>query len=184
MKRLILLVSVAVVIPVMLAACARDATEAESARGPQEGYALADVRSTRDGEGPSRGDEGTHRERAPDTRGPSITITRPGDGATVHGGALRVGVAIEGFELVSQRVRPPFPPPVAGQGHVHFYLDTRELPTTHSPPATGVYRSVAETAYTWTGVAPGRHSLAVQLVGKDHAPLRPQAKDRITVQVG
>jgi hypothetical protein len=114
---------------------------------------------------------------------PAIALRRPADGQSVRGGAVTVSVAVEGFELVEQRVRPPFPPPVHGKGHVHFYLDTERLPTTHSPPATGTYRSISGRTYTWTGLAPGTHSLAVQLVGKDHAPLRPPAKDRVTVDV-
>ena len=93
-------------------------------------------------------------------------------------------MAVEDFKVVNQRVRPPFPSPVPGQGHVHFYLDTKTLPTTHGPPATGAYRSTSATSYRWTGVGPGEHSFSVQLVGKDHAPLRPPAKDRITVEVG
>ena len=91
---------------------------------------------------------------------------------------------VKAFTLVHQRVRPPFPSPVAGQGHVHYYLDTKRLPTTHSPPATGVYRSIPATDYTWTGVAPGKRSFAVQLVGRDHAPLTPPVTDRITLDVG
>lgn len=107
----------------------------------------------------------------------------PLDGRTVRGNAVAVSVSVEGFEIVEQRVRPPFPPPVPGQGHVHFYLDTERLPTRHGPPATGAYRSVSTTTYTWPGVPPGRHSLAVQLVGRDHVPLRPPVSDRITVDV-
>ena len=116
-------------------------------------------------------------------RPPSIDIVRPVDGQRIRGDQVTVKVKVKNFRIVEQRVRPPFPPPVAGRGHVHFYLDTKRLPTRHGPPETGAYRSVSTTTYTWVGVPPGRHSLAVQLVGKDHAPLRPQAKDRITVEV-
>ena len=108
---------------------------------------------------------------------------RPVGGERIRGDQVTVTVSVDNFRVVQQRVRPPFPPPVAGRGHVHFYLDTKRLPTRHGPPATGVYRSMSTTRYTWVGVPPGRHSLAVQLVGKDHAPLRPQAKDRITVEL-
>lgn len=116
-------------------------------------------------------------------RPPSIDIVRPVDGQRIRGGQVTVKVKVKNFRVVEQRVRPPFPPPVAGRGHVHFYLDTKRLPTRHGPPETGAYRSVSTTTYTWVGVPPGRHTLAVQLVGKDHAPLRPQAKDRIAVEV-
>ena len=129
----------------------------------------------------------THRSRGvPAARNrtprPSIDIVRPG-GGTVSGPRVTVSVSVRGFDVVEQRVRPPFPRPIAGKGHVHFYLDTKRLPREHGPPATGAYRSTSTTTYTWTGVAPGRHSLAVQLVGKDHVPLSPPVKDRVTVAV-
>jgi len=114
---------------------------------------------------------------------PSIEIVRPVAREAVRGDAVTVSVVVKAFKLVNQRVRPPFPPPVAGQGHVHYYLDTKSLPTTHSRPATGVYRSIPATDYTWTGVAPGKRSFAVQLVGRDHAPLTPPVTDRITLDV-
>ena len=114
---------------------------------------------------------------------PSIEIVRPKSGATIRGGQVRASVSIDNFDVVEQRVRPPFPGPVEGKGHIHFYLDTMRLPTEHGPPATGAYRSVTTPSYTWTGLAPGRHSLAVQLVGKDHVPLRPPARDSLSVVV-
>ena len=114
---------------------------------------------------------------------PSIRILTPARGENV-GSSVAVEVSIENFKVVPQHTRPPFPSAKAGKGHVHFYLDADRLPTVHGPPATGVYRSVSTTTYTWTGVAPGRHSLGVQLVGRDHAPLRPAVKDRVTVEVG
>ena len=117
------------------------------------------------------------------TTGPAVRILEPSTDLTAHGGVVTVSVAIEGFKLASQRVRPPFPAPVPGRGHVHFYLDTKTLPTTHSPPSTGSSRSVSGTSYTWIGVAPGRRRFAVQLVGKDHAPLTPPVTDEITVEV-
>ena len=115
--------------------------------------------------------------------GAAVEIRRPAAGGAVRGDAVAVSVAVRGFEIVRQRPRPPFPPPSAGKGHVHFYLDTERLPRRHGPPTTGAYRSTSTTSYTWTGVAPGRHSLAVQLVGRDHVPLSPPVSDRITVDV-
>jgi hypothetical protein len=121
--------------------------------------------------------------KAPVPPRPSISILTPADGRTVHATAVTVSVAVNDFNIVEQRVRPPFPRPVAGKGHVHFYLDAKTIPTTHSPPTTGAYRSISGTTYTWTGLGSGRHALAVQLVGKDHVPLSPQAKDEVTVTV-
>lgn len=83
------------------------------------------------------------------------------------------------FKVVNKQ----FQRPVAGEGHVHFYLDVTNLPRTHVYPSPVHYHSISGTTYTWTGVNPGRHVLAVQLVGNDHVPLRPQAKDEVTITV-
>lgn len=120
---------------------------------------------------------------APAPPRPSISILTPTDRSTARSGEVTVAVSVKDFNVVEQQVRPPFPPPMAGEGHVHFYLDTETLPTTHSPPATGTYRSISETTHVWTGVAPGRHTFAVQLIGNDHAPLSPPAQDRVTITV-
>jgi hypothetical protein len=116
---------------------------------------------------------------APTARGPLITILTPKAGSTVHGSTVRVSVLVKRFKVVPRQ----FQPPVAGEGHVHFYLDVKTLPTTHTYPSPVPYRSISGTTYTWTGVSPGRHTVAVQLVGNDHVPFRPQVKDRVTVTV-
>ena len=76
-----------------------------------------------------------------------------------------------------------FQPPVDGEGHVHFYLDVEELPTTHARPTSGEYRSVSRTDYVWSNVPRGKHVFAVQLVGNDHVPLEPPARDEVTVTI-
>lgn len=184
MNRFVLLPSISALVAWALAACGGQAAEAPSATGPQRGdRPVAVAHGAADAERAPRRDGADRPQGTADASGPSIEIVKPADGQTVRGGALTVSVSVKRFEVVNQRVRPPFPAPVAGQGHVHFYLDTKMLPTTHSPPTTGAYRSVSDTAYTWTGVDRGRRSVAVQLVGKDHAPLRPAVKDRMTVDV-
>lgn len=110
---------------------------------------------------------------------PSITIVSPKAGATVHGRAIRVTVAVRSFNPRG----PQFSRPVAGEGHVHFYLDVATLPRTHMYPSPVRYRSVSGTTYAWVNVQPGRHTVAVQLVGNDHVPLRPPTTARLTVTV-
>jgi hypothetical protein len=107
-----------------------------------------------------------------------VAIRTPRTGATVHGSTIRVSVSLRNFKLHEQ-----FRLPVAGQGHVHFYLDVEKLPTTHAYPSPVPYRSISGNTYAWSGVRPGRHVLAVQLVGNDHVPLRPPVTDRVTVIV-
>lgn len=110
---------------------------------------------------------------------PSITIVTPKAGSRVHGRSIRVSVSVKGFDVVHKQ----FQRPVAREGHVHFYLDIKTLPKTHTYPSRVPYRSLSETSYTWTGVRPGRHTVAVQLVGNDHVPLRPPAMDRVAITV-
>lgn len=112
-------------------------------------------------------------------RGPSIAILAPQAGSTLHGRTIRVSALVKGFNPLHEQ----FQPPMAREGHVHFYLDVKRLPTTHTYPSPVPYRSISGTSYTWTGVTPGRHTVAVQLVGNDHVPLRPPATDRIAITV-
>ena len=127
---------------------------------------------------PSQGWSSPSTKSAPSAR-PSIVILTPRASSTVHGRSIRVSVSVKGFDPRHEQ----FQPPVAGEGHVHFYLDVKRLPTTHVYPSPVPYRSISGTAYTWTGVSPGRHTVAVQLVGNDHVPLRPQVTDRVTITV-
>jgi hypothetical protein len=112
-------------------------------------------------------------------RRPVITILRPKAGSTVQGSRVRVSVSVTRFKIVNKQ----FQPPVANEGHVHFYLDVKTLPMTHAYPSPVHYHSVSGTTYTWTGVRPGRHTVAAQLVGNDHVPLRPAATDRVAITV-
>ena len=112
-------------------------------------------------------------------RGPTVTIVTPKAGARIHGRTVRVSVRVRNFKVVEKQ----FQRPVAREGHVHFYLDVRNLPTTHVYPSPVHYHSISGTSYTWTNVSPGRHIVAVQLVGNDHVPLRAQVKDRVAIAV-
>jgi hypothetical protein len=112
-------------------------------------------------------------------RRPSIIVLAPKAGATVRGSRVRVSIAVRRFKVVNKQ----FQPPVANEGHVHFYLDVKTVPKTHTYPSPVHYHSISGTTYTWIGVSPGRHTVAAQLVGNDHVPLRPAAVDRATITV-
>lgn len=185
LKKLVFLLTLSMLVPFALAACGGEDNDEEATTRPGTDEPPGAEARTAPGakESSDRGSGGPPASE-PGTPEPSISILTPTDGQTVHGGSVTVSVSVKGFKVVNQQVRPPFPPPVAGKGHVHFYLDTETLPRTHSPPTTGTYRSISMTTYTWTGVGPGRHTFAVQLVGKDHVPLSAPVKDRITVTVG
>jgi hypothetical protein len=98
---------------------------------------------------------------APRTDKPSITITSPRDGATVHGGTVTMDVAVSNFKLV-----PPIylnPPMLKGnQGHIHYVLDSL---------AQFVAKRDAKAAlsHSWTNVSPGPHTLIAYLATSQHA---------------
>ncbi|KUI37466.1 DUF4399 domain-containing protein [Mycobacterium sp. GA-2829] len=183
MKERGLLIAV-LVLPFVIAACSGSGDDQQRATASAvSNPPSAATRTAPDAEEPTvPGGEAASTKAAAPPR-PSITILTPTDGSTARSGEVTVSVSVEDFNVVEQQVRPPFPPQVAGEGHVHFYLDTETLPTTHSPPATGTYRSISETTHAWTGIAPGRHTFAVQLIGNDHAPLSPLAQDQVTITV-
>ena len=87
------------------------------------------------------------------------------------------------FEIVDKLGQAP----VDGEGHVHYYINVDEIPTTPGEPAITddetTYHAEATTAFTWQGVRPGEHTFGVQLVNNDHTPLEPPITDEITVTV-
>jgi hypothetical protein len=112
---------------------------------------------------------------------PIINIRSPMDGASLAAGDMPVSVEVFNFNVVDKLGQPNVP----GDGHVHYYLDA-EPPTTKGQPAItapGTYVAMGETSYTWTNVAPGTHTLAVQLVNNDHTPLTPPVVDKVTIIV-
>ena len=124
---------------------------------------------------------------APDATGgdEQITaeITSLEAGATLEAGDIEVSVDVANFEVVDKLGQEL----VAGEGHIHYYIDVAEIPTTPGQPAVTkddtTYHVDATTSYTWQGVRPGEHTFGVQLVNNDHTPLEPPVTDEITVTV-
>ncbi len=123
--------------------------------------------------------EAVNTPRQPAAGVASVRLTTPTDGSMLRAGSIGLVAEVAGFDVVAKQ----FQPPEEGEGHVHFFLDVEELPTTHNRPETGEYRSVSRTTYTWPDVEPGEHIFAVQLVGNDHVPLDPPARDEVRVTV-
>jgi hypothetical protein len=112
---------------------------------------------------------------------PDIQISSPEDGETVSGD-VTIEVDVDNFDIVDNLGEPA----EEGEGHVHFYLDVAQVPTTPGQPAVtaeGTYHAEAATSYTWEDLEPGEHTLAVQLTNNDHTPLDPPVTARITVTV-
>jgi outer membrane protein assembly factor BamB len=111
---------------------------------------------------------------------PVLDIT-PADGSSVQAGDITVSALALNFSLVDKLGTAS----VAGQGHLHYFMDV-DAPTTPGAPAVtaaGTYVPTAKTTNTWKNVAPGKHTFSVELVNNDHTPLNPPVVAKSTVTV-
>ncbi len=112
---------------------------------------------------------------------PAIAFTSPKDDAVVTAGNVTVNVQVANFTLVDKLGQPN----VAGEGHIHFFLDVT-APTTQGQPAVtaaGTYAATASTSYTWTGVTAGKHTFSAELINNNHTPLNPPVVATMTITV-
>ena len=113
---------------------------------------------------------------------PSVMIVSPQNGATVSAGNVTVTAMVSNFTVVDKQGQAS----VAGQGHLHFYMDVSPLPSTPGQPAIppnagAVWAHVSGTTYTFTNVTAGQHTFSVQLANNDHTPVIPIVTDSVTV---
>ena len=114
------------------------------------------------------------------TNDPMIDIATPANGVVMPP-SVQVSVNVQNFQLVDDLGEAPAP----GEGHIIYYLNT-EPPSMPGQPATtdpGSYVATAETSHTWSDLAPGKHTLWVQLVNNDDTPLDPPATAQVFVFV-
>ncbi|MBI4333441.1 MAG: cupredoxin domain-containing protein [Chloroflexi bacterium] len=115
------------------------------------------------------------------SEGPSVSITSPKTGDSVAAGPVKVSVQLTNFKLTDKLGQPN----VAGEGHIHYFVDV-DPPTAPDKPAVtapGTYAAAAADSYTWQNVAGGSHTFAVELVNNNHTPLVPPVTAKITVTV-
>lgn len=114
------------------------------------------------------------------TTPPTLSITSPANNATVGSQDVAVSVQVANIKLVEQQAKPK-----TGEGHLLYYLDM-EAPTAAGKPAvpaSGTWARSANTSYTFKNVAPGKHTIAVQVVKNDDTPFKPPVVAKVTVQV-
>jgi hypothetical protein len=112
---------------------------------------------------------------------PMIKILEPTDESNVTAGNVTVVVEVNDFNLVDKLGQKN----VAGEGHIHYYLDAA-VPTAPGKPAVtapGTYVPTANTSFTWQNVSAGMHNISVQLVNNDHTPLEPPVLSQNTINV-
>ena len=112
---------------------------------------------------------------------PAISISSPKNGAAISGDSVTVMVNVSDFNLVNKLGQPN----VAGEGHIHYFMDT-PVPTTPGKPALsapGTYAPTANTSFTWKNVTTGMHNFSVELVNNDHTPVILLVSDEVKVEV-
>jgi hypothetical protein len=118
----------------------------------------------------------------PATPVPAITFLSPRDEATIPAGDVPVTLQVDNFRIMDTQGQVN----VAGEGHLHFYLDIGTVPFVPGAPAIPsgpgvVWGHVTATNFTFPNVPPGMHTLSVQLVNSDHTPVVPLAYRSIMV---
>lgn len=106
--------------------------------------------------------------RAPE---PAVRITEPVDGSMLTSSSVTVSAQVDNLKLVDKLGQANAP----GEGHIHYFLDVTP-PMAAGEPATtapGTFIATAATSHTWSNLAPGTHTLSVELVNNDHTPLSP-----------
>jgi len=115
------------------------------------------------------------------TAAPAIVITSPTGGVTPQIGDVTVSVTVSNFNIVDKMGQAK----VAGQGHIHYFVDV-DAPTTPGQPAVtaaGTYATTTATSYTWHNIGGGPHKFSVELVNNDHTPLSPPRVATVSVNV-
>ncbi len=117
----------------------------------------------------------------PTTNTPTLTITQPHDGASLSEGNITVKVQVSNFNLVDKLGQSN----VAGEGHLHYFLDY-SAPTTPNQPAVPPsgsnvkWAATANTTYTFHNVSAGSHTINVELVNNNHTPLEPPVTSSVS----
>ncbi len=112
---------------------------------------------------------------------PQIMILEPKDNSTLPAGDIMVSVDVKNFTIVDNLGGTN----VAGEGHIHYYMDAR-VPTNPDKPALtmpGTYAPTVNTSFTWKNVSAGMHNFSAELVNNDHTPIMPLAIAQVNVTV-
>lgn len=112
---------------------------------------------------------------------PKIMITSPKEGAMIPSGNVTIMVNVTNFNLVNKLGQAN----VAGEGHVHYYIDVAVPKTPGKPAVTavGTFAPTPDPTWTWPNVKPGNHNFSVQLANNDHSPVIPLVYNTVNVSV-
>jgi hypothetical protein len=111
---------------------------------------------------------------------PVLAVTSPVNGAVFDTGTVTLSIDVDNLTLLAGTR-----PNIAGEGRVIYYLDV-EIPVEQGKTAItapGTFTDAAVTSKTWTNLAPGTHSLGIQLVQNDRTPFNPPVTAVLNVMV-
>lgn len=94
---------------------------------------------------------------------PTLKVLTPQEDQTIYGDKVPILFDVQGFTLTEIQANPV---PVAGQGHIHLWLDDQN-------PTAETATKVAKDEFTFSDVAYGEHTLKAELVGNNHKSLTP-----------
>ncbi len=112
---------------------------------------------------------------------PGVSIVVPANNSVIPAGDVAITVQPNNFKIVDKLGQPA----VAGEGHLHYFMDV-DAPTAQGKPAVtaaGTYAATISTTYIWHNVTPGTHTFSVELANNDHTPLSTPVIAKITVTV-
>ncbi len=114
----------------------------------------------------------------------SMTIVAPANGAKVKGPKVKVDIDVKGFKLVLANKAP-----VAGEGHIHFFVDT---PASTVPVGKVVPLDQAN-VYVHAGkepfnsreleLTPGRHTITIVMADAAHIVVAQPQPVSISIDV-
>src|SRR3990170_7287167 len=101
---------------------------------------------------------------------PTLNVLTPTEGRTIYGDKVPVLLDAQNFEIVDFANNTKA---VAGQGHVHLWLDDEQMTPQSAAKAI-------EDTFTFSDVPTGDHKLKVELVNNDHTSLKPPVVVEVT----
>jgi hypothetical protein len=111
---------------------------------------------------------------------PRALILSPAEGDSVSGDSVRVAMAVEGAAIV-----PATTPRMAGQGHLHLFLDRDVTPDGVIIPVDSgiVHFGTGATEHTYVAMQPGPHRIIVVFAFSDHVGDNTVATDTVNFVV-
>ena len=101
---------------------------------------------------------------------PTLDVLTPSEGQTIYGDKVPILLDAQNFEIVDFANNTKA---VAGQGHVHLWLDDEQMTPQSAAKAI-------EDTFTFSDVPAGDHKLKVELVANDHSSLKPPIAKEIS----